>query len=221
MTYGDGHFLHHYLTMKNTETEVIRGDQQMAVEELYALVLHTSSTHAGFEFAILPWGTRDFGLNLSPHGWFSAKFRTLVRNMMVREEGNELHLLSVISPEWIKPGAVITVRRAPTEFGSVSFELRVPADGQATLHLDNHLARAPEKTILHLPWFLHGIAAAADGNKIPISDGTITLPSGTTEVRLQWVKDTATPQLSYARAVEDYKAEYKRRYGEFLRTGKP
>jgi hypothetical protein len=221
MTYGDEHFLHHYLTMKNTETEVIRGDQQMAVEELYALLLHTSSTHAGFEFAILPWGTRDFGLNLSPHGWFSAKFRTLVRNMMVREEGGELHLLSVISPEWIKPGAVIAVRRAPTEFGSVSFELQVPADGQATLHLDNLLTRAPERTILHLPWFLHGIAAAVDGNKIPISDGTLVLPPGTKEVRLQWANDAATPQLSYARAVEDYKAEYRRRYEEFLRIGKP
>jgi hypothetical protein len=36
-----------------------------------------------------------------------------------------------------------------------------------------------------------------------------------------WVNDAATPQLSYARAVENYKAEYRRRYGEFLRNGKP
>jgi hypothetical protein len=47
------------------------------------------------------------------------------------------------------------------------------------------------------------------------------LPPGTKEVRLQWANDAATPQLSYARAVEDYKAEYRRRYEEFLRIGKP
>jgi hypothetical protein len=54
ITYGDGRYLHHYLTIKNTLTEVIRGDQEQAVRELYALLVHTSSTHAGFEFAIRP-----------------------------------------------------------------------------------------------------------------------------------------------------------------------
>ena len=104
MTYADGEFLHHYLTIKNTLTEVVRGDQEQAVRELYALLLHTSSTQAGFEFAILPWGNRDFTDNLAPHGWFAAEYRTLLRNMMVREEGDRLHLLSVVSPDWIGKG---------------------------------------------------------------------------------------------------------------------
>ncbi|MGB7137059.1 MAG: hypothetical protein WBD46_17355, partial [Acidobacteriaceae bacterium] len=85
MTYGDGRWLHHYLTIKNTLTEVERGDQAQAVRELYALLLHTSSTQAGFEYAIRPWGDRNFEGNLSPHGWFAAEYRTLVRNLFVRE----------------------------------------------------------------------------------------------------------------------------------------
>ena len=56
MTYANGEFLHHYLTIKNTMTEVIRGDQEQALQEFYALLLHTSSTHAGFEFAIRALG---------------------------------------------------------------------------------------------------------------------------------------------------------------------
>ncbi len=60
------------------------------MREFYALLLHTSSTHAGFEFAILPWGDRNFEDNLAPHGWFAAEYRTLLRNMLVREEGDEL-----------------------------------------------------------------------------------------------------------------------------------
>ena len=48
MTYANGEFLHHYLTIKNTMTEAIRGDQEQALKEFYALLVHTSSTHAGF-----------------------------------------------------------------------------------------------------------------------------------------------------------------------------
>ena len=47
---------------------------------------------------------RDFSLNLSPHGLFAAKFRTLLRDMIVREQGNDVHLLSCVSPEWIQVG---------------------------------------------------------------------------------------------------------------------
>ena len=56
MTYADGEFLHHYLTIKNTMTEIIRGDQEQALHEFYALLLHTSSTHAGFEYKIRALG---------------------------------------------------------------------------------------------------------------------------------------------------------------------
>ena len=140
MTYADGEFLHHYLTIKNTMTEVIRGDQEQAVNELYALLLHTSSTQAGFEFAILPWGDRNFGDNLAPHGWFAAEYRTLLRNMLVREQGDELHLLSVVSPEWIGDGKTIAVKQAPTYFGTVAFTLtqpsaqRSPAQARYAIH---------------------------------------------------------------------------------------
>lgn len=117
MTYGDGRYLHHYLTMKNTETEIIRGEQEQVIQEFYAILMHTSATHVGFEFSIRPWSIRDFGMNLSPHGWFSAMFRTLLRDMFVREQGGDLHLLSAISPEWVKDNKSISVNRSPTDFG--------------------------------------------------------------------------------------------------------
>lgn len=221
MTYGDGRFLHHYLTMENTETEVIRGDQQMAIEELYALLLHTSSTHAGFEFAIWPWSTRDFGVNVAPHGTFAAKIRLLLRDMMVREQGNDLHLLSCVSPEWIKQGAVINVHHAPTAFGEVNLDLQIPETGRTTIHLNNHLERKPEKIILHLPWFLHVTSASIDGKSTTPTGGVLMLPVNARNVELRWsVPAEGLPPLNYEKAVTDYKAEYQRRYQEFLRTGK-
>jgi hypothetical protein len=230
MTYGDGRWLHLYLTLKNTETETIRGDQRLALEELYAVLLHTGSTHTGFEFSIFPWGDRDFANNLAPHGWFSAKFRAALRNMLVREQGDELHLLSVISPEWVKPGQKITVNRAPTEFGQVQFDFRSDGRG-ATIFFDNHFLNpsdpsdlqtpaTPRALILHLPWFMRTTEVVADGARLPIVHGAVRLPVATQRVHIAWTKQPNTPVLSYAQTVEQYKADYRHHYDEWQRTGR-
>ncbi len=219
MTYGDGRWLHHYLTIKNTFTEVIRGDQEQAVRELYALLLHTSSTHAGFEYAIRPWGTRDFGANLAPHGWFAAEYRTLLRNMLVREQGNDLHLLSVVSPEWIATGREVMIGNAPTEFGQVNLRLQVLSDTRAHISLDNHFTRAPDRVVLHLPWFLEVSRAEVDGRPVTTDGGLVQLPSGAKEVVLHWKMRIGVPPLSYAQTLRDYKSEYRRKHAAMLRTG--
>jgi hypothetical protein len=218
MTYGNGRWLHHYLTMKNTETEVIRGDQENAIRELYALLLHTASTHTGFEYCILPWGTRDFGMNLAPHGWFSAKLRALVRNMMVREQGNDLHLLSCLSPAWVRDGASIALRRAPTDFGRVEFTLRCTSRG-ARLSISPAFVREPESVILHLPWFVKVHSVRAAGSTLPVRDGIVRLPPGAREVDIVWTRRPGVPAIDFDNTVSAYKEEYRRRYADFLTNG--
>jgi hypothetical protein len=146
----DGIFLHHYLTIKNTLTELVRGEQNQAVRELYAELLHTSSTHGGFEYAIRPWGSRDFEGNIAPHGWFAADYRNLLRNMMVREEAGSLHLLSAVSPEWIAKGKRIRVSNAPTYFGDIAFDLESPSENTAVMHIrssfDSHSSIVPRQS---------------------------------------------------------------------------
>ena len=225
MTYGDGRFLHHYLTMKNTETEIIRGDQQMAIEELYAMLVHTGSTHAGFEFAIRPWGTRDFGLNLSPHGWFSAKFRAVVRDMLVREQGDDLHLLSVTSPEWFKPGDTISVKRAPTNFGPVQFTMKTIDNGHATLEVGTTFPGGPKRIIVHAPWFLSVTAVRINDQAVsPGPEIVIPIdskhPVTSHHIELQFSRNPDVPSLSYVNAVEQYQKDFRSRYEEFLKTGK-
>jgi hypothetical protein len=218
MTYADGEFLHHYLTIKNTMTETIRGDQEQALNEFYAILLHTSSTNAGFEYKIRPWGDRNFGDNLAPHGWFAAEYRTLLRTMLVREEGNQLHLLSVVSPAWIGKGKTIAVRQAPTYFGPIDFTLTQASATQAVLRIDAHFDRAPNSIEIHLPWFMDVHRVTVDGDLItfaclePCTGGSISVPASAREVRLNWTVMPGTPQLSYDRAVAAYKAEYARRY---------
>jgi hypothetical protein len=212
MTYADGRYLHHYLTIKNTLTEVVRGDQHEAIDEFYALLLHTSAAQAGFEFAIRPWGDRNFADNLAPHGWFAAEYRTLLRNMLVREEGVRLHLMSVLSPEWLGAGKTVSIRGAPTSFGTLSFTLEQPTAAEAVLHLQTQFRAAPEQIVVHLPWFMSLGSASVDGRPIAAAHGALWLPADAKELRLHWTRNVGAPALSYAKAVADYEAEYARRY---------
>jgi hypothetical protein len=218
MTYGQGEWLHHYLTIKNTQTEVVRGDQEQALRELYALLLHTSATQAGFEFSVRPWGDRDFGGNLNPHGWFAAEYRNLLRNMLVREEGDKLHVLSVSAPEWIGGNKTISVENVPTFFGSVSYALISHGDGAATLNFKNHFGAVPAVLIVHLPWFLTLISAEVDGKRISAQDGTLQLPATAEHVELKWRKRNTHP-MSYTVTVANYKTEYRRRFNELIQDG--
>ncbi|MCC6396939.1 MAG: hypothetical protein IT282_07955 [Bacteroidetes bacterium] len=218
MTYGSGRYLHHYLTMKNTETEVIRGDQETALEEFYAVLLHTSSTHTGFEFYVLPWGTRDFGMNLAPHGWFSAKFRALMRNMLIREEENTLHLFSVLSPAWIEPGKVVAVRKAPTTFGTVHAELAC-GPGNATLTLEPSWQHEPDAIVIHVPWFMQvdGVSApVADGGTAVLRGDRIICGPGVSRIDIAWSPLPQPAQHSFTATVEKYKAEYRERYDAWM-----
>lgn len=64
-----------------------------------------------------------------PHGWMSAACVSMVRNMLVRESGGGLLLLSGVPKDWLKPGAVISIKDFPTEFGKVSYRAVVTRGG--------------------------------------------------------------------------------------------
>jgi hypothetical protein len=216
-----GTYLHHYLTIKNTLTELVRGEQEQAIREFYAELLHTSSTNGGWEYSIRPWSDRDFNGNLAPHGWFAAEYRNLLRNMMLREEGDSLHLLSAMSPAWIGAGKAIHVDRAATYFGLYGFDLRMPSQHQAVLTLRPQFdARfAPRKIVLHLPWFMRTVAIRVDGKAQAVSSaGVVELETNTRTVELTWSRRALPNDMpfSYDDAVTRYKREYAHRFAQSL-----
>lgn len=217
-TYGAGRYIHHYLMIKNVLTEIVRDEQQQPVKDLYALLVHTSSTQEGFEFAIRVWGDRDFADNLTPHGWFAAEYRTMLRSMMVREDEHKVHLLTVMSPAWMGAGKTIRVERAPTESGEVAFTLTQPDDHSANIALRTQWREndKPAAVLLHLPWFAEVSRVTVDGKLVTPENGVVSVPIDAQEIHLEWTRRADTPDWSYDEAVAHYKQEYRRHYEIYM-----
>lgn len=216
--------LHYWQTPNNTQTSLVRGtpeDQRWALRELYAMLLHTSSTHLTGEFGTIPWRTRDCSHvhNLIPQGTSAAKTIQALRNMLLREQSEDLYLLSALSPQWLQPGAVIEVRQAPSRFGPLSFTLTAEAD-RLVLVLPRDYREAPARLLVRLPWCWDSGAALLDGQPLEPEGNHLLIPPGGREVVLHGGLDPQAEPLSYERTVQWYREEYRRRYEQFLRTGR-
>lgn len=218
--------LHYWHTPSNSLNALVRGgreDQEIAVRDLYAMLLHTTSTHAPQEFGTVPWSTRDHsGTNLLPDVPSSSKTIELLRNMLVREYKADLYLFSAVSPAWFQPGKVIEVVNEPTEFGPVSFHscTKSAPDGWSwTVKLSNRFREPPVHLVIRIPWFYEAQRVEVDGHEAEARDGEAVLSPNTREVKVRGRIRPGSPNMSFDEAVQRYKQEYRRRYQEFLRTG--
>lgn len=215
--------LHYWQTPNNAHVSLVRGtawDQEWAVKELYALLVHTTSTHLPAEFGTIPWSTREPShcFNILPQGATSAKTIELLRNMLVREQGEDLFLLSAVSPEWVLPARAIEVVEEPTAFGPINMRVAAGED-RLTINLPSEFRNTPQRLWLRVPWFFDVQRAAVDGEPLAAEERHFLLPPGSRELVVWGCIRRETPALSYAQAVADYRAEYRCRHEHFLRTG--
>jgi hypothetical protein len=224
--------MHHYLTERVAQSMLIRGQQERALDDFYAMLLHTGSCHEGFEWNVFAWDGRDYCMNVAgyqtcnfpPHGWYAADLNLLYRNLLVREQGRVLHLASALSPAWAKPGDRVTVADAPffvtgpagARPGKVSYTIEF---GESTLTLTvsrlDFQGPPPEDASVkfHLPYFLKLKSATHDGRPLAAADNAFDLPARPGELRLT-VERLPVTIKSYEGSVDWYKKEYRRRWGE-------
>ena len=208
MTYATD-YLHHYLTTYVTETDLLRGDQEGVLKQFYAIMAHTSSTHAGWEWSVRAWGDRDFGGNLAPHGWFAARYRILLRNMLVREEGDRLHLFSVLSPGWLEqPDAHVLVSDAPTRFGCIDVRLQRLASDVARIAFLPRWTSPPAEIIVHIPWYREVVWHSTGSLRSSPGGQVIVLPAREGSVVIVWRKAREPYPYSHEQAVTDLLAEF-------------
>lgn len=148
-------------SMNVAETYLRRGDVQKTVDLLIATLNHTYTTDAFKEeikvdkslptacvggLPMTPSGTsgdvaNGHGTGDMPEAWGPANLILLLRDMLLYEDGETLHLLAGIPANWIGAGQHIAISGAPTTLGgSVSFRLDYPQPGTMKLHLEARVA---------------------------------------------------------------------------------
>ncbi|MFL5821777.1 MAG: hypothetical protein ACJ76S_13935 [Solirubrobacteraceae bacterium] len=202
LTYLDHRLLHHYSGFRVFETDLLANRQADVVKGLYAELAHTTSTNAGWEAATSPFGDRLIDDATTPHGWWAAEYVTLVRNMLVREQGRDVYLMSALSPSWLRPGRRIGVRLAPTAHGRVSFRLSAIAGGAVL----SWTARLRPGTRLRwpVPYAARGVRAPGLG----FGGRVITLPGRSGRIVVRWRLAGASP--TYGQAFERLMRAYER-----------
>ena len=199
-TYADTTLLHDYLGFRVFQTSLLRGEQRAVVRGFYDELAHTTSTHAGFETNIAPFGNREVEDATSPHGWYSAEYVALLRNMLVREQGRDVLLTSAIPTAWLRPQQTTSVTRARTYSGPLSFTLET-RDGGATLSWRSRLA-AGARLRMAVPAGATSVSAKGlSGDR-----RTILLPGANGSVDITW--KLRGPIVTYESAVADLKTSY-------------
>lgn len=124
-----------------------------AVEYLYAMANHASPTRVWREEQSLKSHPQARYIGDMPHNWASAEFVRLVRNLLVFEMGDELHLLKGMPSAWMQPSNPVIVESTPTRFGRVSLRLDVDSDGGAAIVIGRDLTwpHQPVQVKLRLP----------------------------------------------------------------------
>jgi hypothetical protein len=189
-TYDDGKSLHDYFSFSIFQTELSAGLQgnnpasvQAALDGFYAELGHTTSTDAGWEWNITPYGNRSSAQNLTPHDTFSADYVTFFRNLLITDTPTGVTLGAGVSPAWVKPGKKITVNNAPAgpsgSSGVVSYTLTGTSNG-AVLQWSSTLgANVP------LSWSLPYWARKARAGNLALSH-VIPLNTASGALRVTW-----------------------------------
>jgi hypothetical protein len=158
-----GKTIHPYMGAYTVAAEIIRGEHEAAVEHFLWYLLHTTATHGCPEG--IYFERRFAWSDTVPHMTGAGMLFVTLRHMLLREDGDTLHLLSAVPDWWLEDGREIQMKRAPTWFGEVSFTVRgtktgaelkffarnaaVPAVSGQTLTAGT--AAFLKKTVIHLP----------------------------------------------------------------------
>jgi hypothetical protein len=84
------------------------------------------------------------------HGWASAEFALMMRNLFLREEGDTLVLAPGIRREWIDGGEV-KMGPLPTKWGPVTVRVTPSGADEVTVHWDAEWRSAPPTVRIDLP----------------------------------------------------------------------
>jgi len=104
-------------------------------------------TYAAVECTAIRSGENYWTL---PHTYSNTQQLRLLRNMLVREDGETLWLGQAIPRDWLTAGKRVAVSDAPTLFGAVSYSITANTDGVMHVSLDPPTRTEPVEIALRL-----------------------------------------------------------------------
>ena len=170
------------------EAHLARGNGDAAAEYLYATLNHGTPLYTWCEERGVAPGTRETAGDRQ-HLWTPLAVVRFIRDALVCERGDGLHLAAGASRGWLATGLPVGVEQAPTHFGPVSYRMRYDA-GVGTVTGEATFADAPGPSwaVLHmrLPHDLRvtSVDAASGATVLPQGEGICwDAPRGTYRFR--------------------------------------
>jgi hypothetical protein len=145
---GPANVIHPYMGAYTTMNDLVRGRDDLVVEDFYWYLLHSTAAHA-FPEGIF-FKRRYAWSETIPHVTGACNYAIMFRHMLVHEQGDELHLLSAVPDWWLAEGREIRIERLPSHFGELAMTVRGTAGG-VQVDLKKPSRQAPARIVLHLP----------------------------------------------------------------------
>jgi hypothetical protein len=144
------------------------GSPAQAIRILYAFANHATRLGTFVEEQL----TQDKGTKTTgdaSDAESSAQFLDAVRNLIARERGGNLEVLTGVPDSWIRPGAAMEICQGGSLFGPITLSLRVSSDGKrATLSIDPVDGRQSQGRIIVSIEFLKRLGfTTVDGKELP------------------------------------------------------
>jgi len=126
-----------------------RDEVKRVILGLYASMAYGMSrgTYSAVECTAIRTGENYWTL---PYTYSNTQQLRLLRNMLLREDGNKLWIGQAIPRAWLARGRSVAVNGAPTLFGPVTFSLSTSTDGSMRVHLDPPARSAPAEIVIRL-----------------------------------------------------------------------
>jgi hypothetical protein len=115
-----------YLTLQLSTVFMLQHNTRYL--KLLESVLHAGGPTMSWPEAIHP-NTRGGCMGDGDHGWVLAEVINLLRNIVVIEEQDEIHLGRGIHAKWFKENPKLIVKNAPIDGGNLSYQLQKTGDG--------------------------------------------------------------------------------------------
>jgi len=157
-------------SMNMAEAYLLRGEKSKAVDMLVAAMNHSYTTKVWKEEILVdvdapracdtPHSKRANmeGTGDMPEAWGNANLVLLLRDMLVNERAEKLHLLAGLEQSWVPVGKSVALENAPVTTGGI-ISLRVEHTGAKAWKIMFDPKGHARETVVHLPMDLGEIAS--------------------------------------------------------------